>query len=97
MNYGYADTLLLPVAVTVPAGLQADTLDMKLQAEWLVCKDVCIPESGEFSLRLPAQAATAAHGAVCQRAGRRAAARARRSGHGRRARRCAGGAGHGPA
>ena len=62
MNYGYADTLLLPVAVTVLPGFKADTLDVKLQAEWLVCKDVCIPESGEFSLRLPAQAATAAHG-----------------------------------
>jgi thiol:disulfide interchange protein len=64
MNYGYADTLLLPVAVTVPAGFMAESLDIRLQAEWLVCKDVCIPESGEFSLRLPAQAASAAHAAL---------------------------------
>ena len=64
MNYGYADTLLLPVAVTVPAGFSAESLDVKLQAEWLVCRDVCIPEGGEFSLRLPAQAATAAHAAL---------------------------------
>ena len=64
MNYGYADTLLLPVAITVPGGLQADTLDIKLHAEWLVCKDVCIPESGEFTLQLPTQAATAGHAAV---------------------------------
>ena len=64
MNYGYADTLLLPVAVTVPQDFKADALEVKLQAEWLVCKDVCIPESGEFSLHLPAQAATAAHGAL---------------------------------
>ena len=64
MNYGYADTLLLPVAVTVPAGFVAESLDVRLQAEWLVCKDVCIPESGEFSLRLPTQAATAAHAAL---------------------------------
>ena len=64
MNYGYADTLLLPVAVTVPAGFSAESLDVKLQSEWLVCRDVCIPEGGEFSLRLPAQAATAAHAAL---------------------------------
>jgi thiol:disulfide interchange protein len=64
MNYGYDGTLLLPVAVTVPAGFAADALDIKLQAEWLVCKDVCIPENGEFALRLPAQAATAGHAAL---------------------------------
>ncbi len=67
MNYGYADTLLLPVPVTVPEGFKADSLEVKLQAEWLVCRDVCIPESGEFSLRLPAQAATAVHGALFTR------------------------------
>ena len=64
MNYGYEGTLLLPVAVSVPAGFAAETLDIKLQAEWLVCKDVCIPENGEFALRLPAQAATGAHAAL---------------------------------
>jgi thiol:disulfide interchange protein DsbD len=64
MNYGYDGTLLLPVAVTVPSGFAAEALDIKLQAEWLVCKDVCIPESGEFALRLPAQAATGGHAAL---------------------------------
>ncbi len=64
MNFGYEDTLLLPVPVTVPAGLAGDTLTVRLRAEWLVCKDVCIPESGEFVLTLPVQAATAGHGAL---------------------------------
>ena len=59
MNYGYDGTLLLPVAVTVPADFNAPTLDVTLSAEWLVCKEVCIPESGEFKLSIPAQAATA--------------------------------------
>lgn len=68
MNYGYEGTLLLPVAVTVPAGFKGDALDVKLHAEWLVCKDVCIPESGDFALRLPAQAATAAHAALFEAA-----------------------------
>ena len=48
----------------MPAGLQGDTLDVKLHAEWLVCKDVCIPESGDFTLKLPTQAATAGHAAL---------------------------------
>ncbi len=61
VNFGYEDVLLLPVALQLPADFAADTLDVKLAAEWLVCKDVCIPESGEFSLSLPARAATVAH------------------------------------
>ncbi len=64
LNYGYEGTLLLPVAVTLPAGFSAEALDVKLHAEWLVCKDVCIPESGDFTLRLPARAATAGHAAL---------------------------------
>ena len=64
MNYGFEGRLLLPVTVTVPADFAADTLDVKLAAEWLVCKDVCIPESGEFSLQVPARAATVAQGAA---------------------------------
>lgn len=63
LNYGYENTLLLPVTVTVPAGFSAPALDVRLYAEWLVCKDVCIPESGEFALSVPAQAATATHAA----------------------------------
>jgi thiol:disulfide interchange protein DsbD len=64
MNYGYEGTLLLPVAVTLPSAFHADGLDVTLHAEWLVCKDVCIPESGDFVLRVPAQAATAGHAAL---------------------------------
>ncbi|GAB4043032.1 MAG: thioredoxin family protein [Rubrivivax sp.] len=64
VNYGYEGELLLPVTVQVPAGFSGETLPVKLAAEWLVCKDVCIPESGEFALELPASAATVGHAAV---------------------------------
>ncbi len=64
LNYGYEDTVLLPVSVALPAGFRAAAMDVKLHAEWLVCKEVCIPESGDFELRLPAQAATAGHAAL---------------------------------
>ncbi len=64
MNFGYEGTLLLPVPVTVPAGFQGDTLNVTLRADWLVCKDVCIPEGGDFTLKLPVQQATAGHRAL---------------------------------
>jgi thiol:disulfide interchange protein DsbD len=63
MNFGHEGRLLLPVRVTVPEGFAAPTLDVKLRADWLVCKDVCIPEGGDFALSIPAQAATSAHAA----------------------------------
>ncbi|MCM0608558.1 MAG: thioredoxin family protein [Ideonella sp. WA131b] len=68
MNFGYEGRLLLPVSLSVPAGLQGDSLTVKLAAEWLVCKDVCIPESGEFTLQLPVNAATAGHAALFEAA-----------------------------
>jgi DsbC/DsbD-like thiol-disulfide interchange protein len=68
VNFGYEGELLLPVTVQVPAGFSAMALDVELQAEWLVCKDVCIPESGTFALSVPAQAATAVHATLFEAA-----------------------------
>jgi thiol:disulfide interchange protein/DsbC/DsbD-like thiol-disulfide interchange protein len=62
VNYGYEGKLLLPVPLTV-SSVSGDALDIKVSAQWLVCKDVCIPQQGEFALRLPLQATTAAHAA----------------------------------
>ncbi|MCC6248152.1 MAG: thioredoxin family protein [Rubrivivax sp.] len=64
MNFGYEGRVLLPVAVQVPAGFAGEALEVKLRADWLVCKEVCIPEGGDFALTLPARAATAAHAAA---------------------------------
>ncbi len=67
-NYGYEGTVLLPVPVTVSdnfkPGLLSNSLDIKLRASWLVCKEICIPEEGEFSLQLPLKGSTAANGAA---------------------------------
>jgi thiol:disulfide interchange protein DsbD len=54
INYGYeGDTLhLVPIAVPADAKPGADaTLDAR--ADWLVCRETCIPESAELSLTLP--------------------------------------------
>lgn len=64
VNYGYENTVLLAVPVTVDPAFKGDNLEVKLQANWLVCKEVCIPESGDFRLRIPAQAATAGEAAL---------------------------------
>lgn len=63
VNYGYEGALLLPVPILVADGFHAPSLDVKLRADWLVCKDVCIPQSGEFSLSVPATPSTASHSA----------------------------------
>ncbi len=50
VTYGYSGVLLLPVTISGAAG----PLPLKLHAEWLVCSNICVPESGDFRLDLPA-------------------------------------------
>ncbi len=64
MNYGYEGQLLLPVPVTVSSSFTGHALDIQLRAQWLVCKDVCIPQQGEFALSIPVQASTVMHSAT---------------------------------
>ncbi|MCL4697570.1 MAG: hypothetical protein KJ023_11060 [Burkholderiaceae bacterium] len=54
MNFGYEGRVLLPVAVQVPAGFAGEALEVKLRADWLVCKEVCIPRGGDFARTRPA-------------------------------------------
>ncbi len=65
-NYGYEGTVLLPVPLTIgpefKPGLLSGELEFKLKAAWLVCKKECIPEEGEFTLKLSARSTTALHG-----------------------------------
>lgn len=51
MNYGYEGQVLLPVALTVPANARpGDTVNLKAEAGFLVCKDICIPEQASLVL-----------------------------------------------
>ena len=53
-NYGYDEETLHLVNITVPASWPKDTpLILKTKARWLVCKDVCIPDSADLELSLP--------------------------------------------
>jgi thiol:disulfide interchange protein DsbD len=62
-NYGYEGAVLLPVPLSITPGYQSapqeDALPVKLHASWLVCRQECIPQEGDFSLRLPLRSSTA--------------------------------------
>ncbi len=52
MTYAYTGDLLLPVSVTPGPG--AGVTEVRAHAQWLVCKEICVPEEGDFRLELPA-------------------------------------------
>ena len=60
LNYGYEDEVVLLTELTPPAGAAPGRVNVKAKAEWLVCKDICIPESGELDLALQVAAGDAA-------------------------------------
>ena len=72
VNYGYEGEVLLSVDVAVPAAFQGSALAVGLKADWLVCREICIPEEGTFRITLPAQMATASDAAAFAAADARA-------------------------
>jgi len=70
-NYGYEGTVLLPVPVTVSPDFRPPVFgesEVKLKANWLVCEKECIPEEGEFTLKVAARGSTALHAAAFDQA-----------------------------
>jgi DsbC/DsbD-like thiol-disulfide interchange protein/cytochrome c biogenesis protein CcdA len=67
-NYGYEGTVLLPVPVTIDPSFQpgplAGDLEVRLRASWLVCKRECIPQDGDFVLKIPTRSSLAGHAAA---------------------------------
>ncbi|MEL7482666.1 MAG: protein-disulfide reductase DsbD domain-containing protein, partial [Pseudomonadota bacterium] len=55
MDYGYDDRLVLPFPVTVPSGVSGP-LTLSGVLDYLICKDICIPEEARFTLTLAAGA-----------------------------------------
>jgi thiol:disulfide interchange protein/DsbC/DsbD-like thiol-disulfide interchange protein len=52
VNYGYSGEVLLLSRLQVPRDAKPGRAELKASAEWLVCKDICIPESGEAQITL---------------------------------------------
>lgn len=67
-NYGYEGTVLLPVPLTITPeykpSVLSSTLDVKLKASWLVCRQECIPQEGAFALQVPLRSSTALNGSI---------------------------------
>ncbi len=64
VNHGYEGRVLLAAPVKVGGGLTGREIEVRLQADWLVCKEECIPQSGQFVLKLPLAASLAEHSAA---------------------------------
>ena len=62
VNHGFEGTVLLAVPVRIDKSFKPGTAEVRLQADWLVCKQECMPQSGQFVLKLPAAASIADHG-----------------------------------
>ena len=52
VTYGYARQVVLPVTMTPPPGL-AGPVTVRARVQYLVCKDLCLPEQAELALELP--------------------------------------------
>ncbi len=66
-NYGYDKTVLLAVPLTVSKDYKpnaSQTFDLQVRANWLVCRLECIPQEGEFGLRIPVNSSYAPHAAA---------------------------------
>ncbi len=59
MNYGYSGEAMLLVELTPPADAKPGPVLLKADADWLVCKDICIPEKASLSLPFAVAAAGA--------------------------------------
>lgn len=53
MNYGYEGPSVLLVPLQIPDGFTGGSLDISLEAEWLVCEIECVPQDGEWQATLP--------------------------------------------
>jgi thiol:disulfide interchange protein DsbD len=53
-SYGYTGEVLLPVTITPPPTLTAGTsVTLAARADWLECREACLPGRRELSLMLP--------------------------------------------
>ena len=55
-NYGFEKTVLLAVPLTVSPQFKPNgvtMLELQAHANWLVCRLECIPQEGDFALRIP--------------------------------------------
>jgi len=52
-NYGYEGEIFLPVKITTDQLSATDQITLEADVNWLVCKEVCIPENVKLDLTIP--------------------------------------------
>ena len=50
-SFGYERSLCLLVPVGIPDGFEADSLDLSIELQWFVCKDICLIGTGAVCFR----------------------------------------------
>ncbi|MAX26506.1 MAG: hypothetical protein CMJ19_18590 [Phycisphaeraceae bacterium] len=58
LGLGYEGPALLTVPITAPRQITDDSLTIKAQVSWLVCKEACIPGRASLSITLPVKDVT---------------------------------------
>ena len=53
VNYGYDDEVFLLTEIAASPQFAGSSANLAARADWLVCKDVCIPEGADLALTLP--------------------------------------------
>ena len=53
LSYGYANEVYHFIELDIPSDYAGEEIAFEVQAEWLVCKDICIPESGKWNVIIP--------------------------------------------
>tara|TARA_R110002126_G_scaffold3263_1_gene18371 strand:- start:69174 stop:71426 length:2253 start_codon:yes stop_codon:yes gene_type:complete len=59
VNYGYHDEAVLFADLSIPSDFSADIIDLDLDIEWLICKDICVPEFGHYNVQILSKDAAA--------------------------------------
>lgn len=53
VSYGYEDEILLLVRIDAPADVDAQRVTLEAEADWLTCKEICLPGEATLRLELP--------------------------------------------
>ena len=59
IDYGYRDSVLLPVEIQTPATIlpAGGSITLSAEVSWLVCGNLCVPGKAELALSLPVRTA----------------------------------------
>ena len=59
LTYGYSDEVLLMQEITPPEKIDASSITLSADANWLVCERICIPGSATLQLTMPISTSSA--------------------------------------